>query len=115
MISSRRFDTFAGSTHVLPFGREFMTVMDPAAAAGAAAIVGHIYPVWLRFHGGKGGATATGVILALDPIAIAAGVIALGFVGPERQGLLDELGVRGIIRARPICTSPVPGGMSMRR
>jgi hypothetical protein len=33
-------DTFAGSTHVLPFGREFMAVMDPAAAAGAAAFVG---------------------------------------------------------------------------
>jgi hypothetical protein len=33
-------DTFAGATHVLPFGREFMTVMDPATAAGAAAFVG---------------------------------------------------------------------------
>jgi hypothetical protein len=33
-------DTFAGSTHVLPFGREFMTVMDPATAAGAAGFVG---------------------------------------------------------------------------
>src|SRR3954469_19559619 len=27
--------------------------VDAMAAAGAAAIVGHIYPVWLRFHGGK--------------------------------------------------------------
>ncbi len=32
--------TFATSTHVLPFGREFMTAMDPAAAAGAAGFVG---------------------------------------------------------------------------
>jgi hypothetical protein len=32
--------TFADSTHVLPFGREFMAVMDPATAAGAAGFVG---------------------------------------------------------------------------
>ena len=41
------------------------------AAAGLAAIVGHIYPVWLRFHGGKGVATASGVFAVLSPIALA--------------------------------------------
>ncbi len=39
------------------------------AAAGAAAVVGHIYPVWLRFHGGKGVAVAAGVFSVLTPIA----------------------------------------------
>ena len=42
------------------------------AAAGLAAIVGHIYPVWLRFRGGKGVATACGVFAVLTPAAIPA-------------------------------------------
>jgi acyl phosphate:glycerol-3-phosphate acyltransferase len=50
-----------------------------AAVTGAAAVVGHIYPVWLRFHGGKGVAVAAGVFSVLTPIAtgIAAGLFVL--------------------------------------
>lgn len=49
------------------------------AAAGIAVIVGHIFPVWLRFRGGKGVATGVGVFLMLAPIAVA--LAALVFVG----------------------------------
>jgi glycerol-3-phosphate acyltransferase PlsY len=40
------------------------------AWAGLAAIIGHIYPVWLRFRGGKGVATACGAFWVLVPAAM---------------------------------------------
>ena len=51
--------------------RHFSDEPAAPAAAGVAAMLGHIYPVWLRFRGGKGVATAAGVFAVLSPIALA--------------------------------------------
>lgn len=62
------------------------------AAAAIAVIVGHIFPVWLRFRGGKGVATGVGVFLVLAPIAVAlAGVIFLLIVGLTRYVSLGSI------------------------
>ncbi len=51
-------------------------------ACGLAAVVGHMFPVWLKFKGGKGVATALGVILVLGPWATlsAVGMFFLSFL-----------------------------------
>lgn len=50
------------------------------AAAAIAVIVGHIFPIWLRFRGGKGVATGVGVFLILSPIAVAVAAVIFALV-----------------------------------
>jgi glycerol-3-phosphate acyltransferase PlsY len=48
---------------------------DLAMLAGLGAVLGHCFPVWLRFKGGKGVATAAGVVLAISPFTLLAALL----------------------------------------
>ncbi|MEP1522557.1 glycerol-3-phosphate 1-O-acyltransferase PlsY [Ascidiaceihabitans sp.] len=64
------FDAAKGAVALL-LARHFVGE-DAAQIAGIAAMIGHCYPVWLKFAGGKGVATFIGIMLALTwPVGIA--------------------------------------------
>jgi glycerol-3-phosphate acyltransferase PlsY len=83
-------DALKGTLAVLivayAFGREL------ALAAALGAFVGHLFPVWLRFKGGKGVATYIGVLIALAwPVALAFCVIWLAVAAVSRYSSLAGL------------------------
>lgn len=81
-----------------------------ALAFGAAAIVGHVFSVWVRFRGGKGVATSAGVFLALAPWAVlVALVVFLGLVLPTRYVSLGSIGA-ALVLPFAVWLTPHEGG-----
>jgi acyl phosphate:glycerol-3-phosphate acyltransferase len=65
------FDMAKGFIPVMVFAPRVSDSELFALACGVAAILGHVFSVFVRFKGGKGVATAAGVMLGLTPIALA--------------------------------------------
>ena len=70
----------------------FVGPLDAGLIAGMAAVVGHNFPLWLRFRGGKGVATTLGVLLgALAPVGVAACATWLLVAGAFRYSSLASM------------------------
>jgi glycerol-3-phosphate acyltransferase PlsY len=89
----------AAATLLLDLGKGMAAVLlvrllfpEAVVLAAAAAILGHCFPVWLRFKGGKGVATLMGVALGLAwPIGLAYAVIWLGMLALTRISSLSGM------------------------
>ena len=79
------------------------------AAVGLAAFLGHVYPVWLKLRGGKGVATALGVLVVLVPLAALAGALVYaGLVAAWRVSSIGSLagGVTAVVTASLTARAP---------
>lgn len=83
-------DIFKGTLAVILVAKLFGH--DAALIAGLGAFLGHLFPVWLRFKGGKGVATYIGILIGFAWIAAAAfGVIWFAVAGITRYSSLSGL------------------------
>jgi glycerol-3-phosphate acyltransferase PlsY len=72
------FDVAKGTLPVLLLAPLVGTAAWMPIAVGLAAIMGHVFSVWVRFRGGKGVATAAGVVLALAPLPLLTSAVVWG-------------------------------------
>ena len=72
------FDIAKGAIPVLVFAPRVTDSQLFALACGVAAILGHVFSAFVGFKGGKGVATAAGVMLGLTPLALAVAAVVWG-------------------------------------
>ncbi|MEO0931931.1 MAG: glycerol-3-phosphate 1-O-acyltransferase PlsY [Pseudomonadota bacterium] len=88
------FDAIKGTIAVL--AARYFADDIAAQIAGIAAMLGHCFPIWLRFKGGKGVATYFGIIFAIAwPMGIAAAIIWLSVAAISRYSSMAALLVAG--------------------
>jgi acyl phosphate:glycerol-3-phosphate acyltransferase len=86
------------ATRALLAGEGAETALAWATLVGASAFVGHIYPLWLGFKGGKGVATALGVYMVLSPVPSLLALVAFGItVAATRVPALGSLAGTAVI------------------
>jgi glycerol-3-phosphate acyltransferase PlsY len=89
------FDAVKGCVPVavlLQYGAAYGLTEGVAAAAGLAAFLGHLYPVFFKFEGGKGVATALGVLMGISPLlGLAVAITWLGIAWYFRYSSLAAL------------------------
>jgi acyl phosphate:glycerol-3-phosphate acyltransferase len=89
-------DALKGTGAVLAASRLFPGT-DAGMLAGLAAFIGHCFPVWLGFRGGKGVATYVGVLAAIAwPVAIGFAAIWLATAALTRYSSLSALAATGL-------------------
>lgn len=74
------FDVGKGAAAALLFGPRVAEVPYFPIWCGAMAVIGHVFSVFVRFRGGKGVATAAGVVIGLAPLAFPVVALAWGIV-----------------------------------